>query len=301
MVRFTEQDGQSVAQIVGHIPVGLDDMRVVHSIGVTENYVILPRLSLRAILNSTTHVCSNIKFDHRTPTVMHVMSLTDGSYKSFEFPPFISVHIINSFERINSDGDVEVVVDYPTLTTTHDFPDHYCYYEILNVDQILDDNFRYRDEWRPLTDVTLRRFVMNMRTGARHVLDHPQMWTPPIGLYLDFPNMNDLYRGRAFCYVYLHSIQWDNRNAMGILKVDLCKQRSWSWDDLNLFPVEPIFVARPGAVEEDDGVLMAPVYDTRSGKSELYVWNATDLKVIARVTTSVRVPWTNHGLWVPEE
>jgi len=300
MIKFKDApDGQTVGEIVGSIPVPLTDMRIVHSIGITESYVILPRLSLKVILNSTTHVCDNIVFDHKTPTVMHVMSLSDGSYKTFEFPPFISVHIINAFERENAAGDTEIVVDYPTLTTTHDFPDHLCYYQILNVDYILDDDFKYREEFRPLTDVTIRRFVMNMRTGDGQVIDHPQMWQPRI-LHIDFPYMNDLYRGKPYCFVYLHTIQWDNRNAMGILKLDLCNQRSVGWDDLNLFPVEPVFVPRPGAKEEDDGVLMAPVYDTQSGKSELYIWDAKDLKVLARVAVPVRVPWTNHGLWVPE-
>ncbi|KAL5265452.1 hypothetical protein ACHWQZ_G006235 [Mnemiopsis leidyi] len=301
MIRVTQDEsGKAVGEVVGFIKSSMSDIRIIHSLGVTENYVILPRLSLRADLNSTFHVCSNIVFDDKAPTYMHVMSIKDGSYKTFEFPSFISVHIVNSFERTNEKGETEVVLDYPTLTTMEGFNHERCYYEILNIEYMLSDQFSYRKDFKPLTDVTIRRFVMNMATGKGEVLDHPKLWKPQI-LHVDFPFVNDNFRGKPFCIVYFHTIQWDNRNAMGILKLDLCKQTSANWDDFNLFPVEPVFVPRPGAVEEDDGVLMSPVYDARTETSELYIWNAKDMKVIARLSSPVLVPWTNHGMWLPEE
>lgn len=301
MIRVTEDPGgRAVGKVVGYIPSSLNDIRIIHSLGVTENHVILPRLSLRAELNSTTHVCSNIVFDDKAPTYIHVMAIKDGSFKTFEFPPFISVHIINSFERVNENGETEIVVDYPTLTTMEGFNHDRCYYEILNIEYMLSDQFSYMKDFKPLNDVTIRRFVMNLATGKGEVIDHPKTWQPQL-LHVDFPFVNDNFRGKPFCIVYFHTIQWDNRNAMGILKLDLCKQTSVGWDDLNLFPVEPVFVPRPGGTEEDDGVLLSPVYDPRTDGSELYIWNARNLKVIAKLSSPVRVPWTNHGIWLPED
>eukprot|EP00116_Pleurobrachia_bachei_P002594 sb/3462856/ len=298
MVRFTTDiTGKAATEVVGTIPSPLDDMRIIHSMGVTEDYVILPRLSLRVKLESPFHVCTNIVFDKEAPTQIHVMSLKDGTYRTFMFDPFISVHIINSFQRKNEKGEVEIVVDYPTPTSMKAFDDTHCYYEILNKDYILDDNFVYRKEFQPLTDITIRRFVMNMETGESEVRDHPQMWSPRV-LHVDFPYINDKHRGKPFCIVYLHTIQWDNKNAMGLLKLNLCRQESSNWDDLNLFPVEPVFVGRPGGRKEDDGVLMAPVFNAITQDSELYIWDAESMKVIARLSSPIRIPWTNHGMWV---
>jgi len=301
MIRVAQDDdGKALGKVVGFIPMPLTDMRIIHSLGVTENYVILPRMSLRVQMNSTIHVCSNVVFDDKAPTYMHVMSIKDGSFQTFEFPPFISVHIVNSFERVNEKGETEIVLDYPTLTTMEGFDHKNCYYEILNIEYMLSDKLSYLKDFKPLNDVTIRRFVMNLATGKGEVLDHPKMWQPQL-LHVDFPFVNDNFRGKPFCVVYFHTIQWDNRNAMGLLKLDLCKQTSVGWDDLNLFPVEPVFVPRPGGVEEDDGVLMSPVFDARTDGSQLYIWDAKDLKVIAKLSSPVRVPWTNHGIWLPEE
>ena len=301
MIRVTEDEsGKALGQVVGFIPSPLNDIRIIHSLGVTENYVILPRLSLRANLNSTTHICSNIVFDDTAPTLMHVMSIKDGSFQTFEFPSFISVHIVNAHERVNEKGETEVVLDYPTLTTMDGFNHDNCYYEILNIEYMLSDEFSYMKDFRPLNDVTIRRFVMNLATGKGEVIDHPKMWEPKL-LHVDFPFVNDRFRGKPFCIVYFHTIQWDNKNAMGLLKLNLCTQTSMGWDDLNLFPVEPVFVPRPHGKEEDDGILMSPVLDQRTGQSELYIWDARDLKVIAKLSTPVRVPWTNHGIWLPDE
>ena len=65
--------------------------------------------------------------------------------------------------------------------------------------------------------------------------------------------------------------------------------------------MEPVFVANPIPSSEDDGVVIAPVYDSQDDFTELIVWDAKDLTVLARYDNLVRVPYTLHGLWFSDK
>lgn len=75
--------------------------------------------------------------------------------------------------------------------------------------------------------------------------------------------------------------------------------RQQMYDDLteDFLPSEPIFVERPGAVDEDDGVVLVMILSNKS--DFLSVLNARDLKEIsrARVPTDVKAAFTFHGFF----
>ena len=85
--------------------------------------------------------------------------------------------------------------------------------------------------------------------------------------------------------------------VMNPMKFDVCKNTSISWREDHKMVMEPVFVANPKPTSEDDGVVMAPVYDNSDGTTELIVWDAKDLKVLARFDNLVKVPLTIHGWW----
>jgi carotenoid cleavage dioxygenase-like enzyme len=59
---------------------------------------------------------------------------------------------------------------------------------------------------------------------------------------------------------------------------------------------EPVFVARPGARDEDDGVLLTVgTGSSPDERSELTIWDARDLDVLARVTAPICIPLGFHG------
>lgn len=59
-----------------------------------------------------------------------------------------------------------------------------------------------------------------------------------------------------------------------------------------------MFVPRPGAVAEDDGVVLAPGVDAE-GRGMLVVLAADSWAELARVTLPFGVPDRFHGLWLP--
>ena len=65
---------------------------------------------------------------------------------------------------------------------------------------------------------------------------------------------------------------------------------------------EPVFVARPGGQEEDDGWLVTFVHDGNAGSAEFVVIDAQDFArgYVARVKLPQRVPFGFHGNWVPD-
>jgi carlactone synthase/all-trans-10'-apo-beta-carotenal 13,14-cleaving dioxygenase len=295
---YTNSDGVLTASVVGKVDVPLSDMRVVHTVGVTENYFVLPRFNLAFSTSSMTDMCANIKFDGEKSAVFDVVSLKTGELTRFVFAPAESQHIINSYERTNERGELEIVVDYPTKGDVSEYPDQ-CVFELLNTDNIKNEQYSYNEHWHCFQDIIIRRFILNMDTGEGSIQELPQMWSPK-ALQVEFPYINDAYRGLPYCYGYLHAWQYDVRNAMGLMKVNMCNESSIGWEEENKFPVEPIYVPRPGATTEDDGVIVSPVFDSVTNTSSVYIWNATDLTVLARLSNPVVVPFTLHGMWKEE-
>lgn len=69
------------------------------------------------------------------------------------------------------------------------------------------------------------------------------------------------------------------------------------------WPTEPIFVPRPQPLGEDDGWVLALVYDGRRDRSFLAVWDAVRPGdgPLARIWWPVPLPMTFHRIWIPRE
>ncbi|RWS06190.1 Retinal pigment epithelial membrane-like protein [Dinothrombium tinctorium] len=88
-----------------------------------------------------------------------------------------------------------------------------------------------------------------------------------------------------------------------ICKLDVQTKKVQLWKDTETcFPGEPVFIPRPGATAEDDGVLLSLVLDANPEKPHyLLVMNAQNFAEIARAYVSkseAQVPTTIHGLFI---
>jgi carotenoid cleavage dioxygenase-like enzyme len=80
-----------------------------------------------------------------------------------------------------------------------------------------------------------------------------------------------------------------------VVRVDIATGEHIAWHEPGSFPGEPVHVARPGATEEEDGVLLSVVLEPARGSSALVVLDARTLEPLARARMAHHVPFGFHG------
>ncbi len=117
----------------------------------------------------------------------------------------------------------------------------------------------------------------------------------------EFPRHDERLVGRRNRYAYavsFHDLQFGQ-----ILKHDLDAGTSEAYDPgPGRMPLEAVFVPRADDAAEDDGWLMAYVYDGTRDTSDVVILPAQDLAAgpVATVHLPQRVPFGFHGNWVPD-
>lgn len=118
----------------------------------------------------------------------------------------------------------------------------------------------------------------------------------------EFPRHDERRIGKPIRYGYTGTL--GDQLAMGpIYKHDLLKGTTEVHGATpgRMF-LEPVFVPRTPDAAEDDGWILAYVYDAPSNASEVVILHAQDFTAdpIARVQLPQRVPFGFHGNWVPD-
>ncbi|POS71315.1 carotenoid cleavage dioxygenase 1 [Diaporthe helianthi] len=122
--------------------------------------------------------------------------------------------------------------------------------------------------------------------------------SPHVG---ELPTINPAYHAKAYRYVY--SLAMSGRSTLmdTIVKTNLVSRAVLQWDNpLGHTPGEAIFVRRPGAVKEDDGVLLSVVLDGFSKKSYLLCLDARTMLEMGRAEMDFAVGFGFHGVHEPD-
>ncbi|MDY6783625.1 MAG: carotenoid oxygenase family protein [Cyanobacteriota bacterium] len=121
----------------------------------------------------------------------------------------------------------------------------------------------------------------------------------------EFPALHPDKEGRPYRYLYSGATHHPTGNAplQGILKLDLATgdRNFWSAAPRG-FLSEPVFVPNPEGGEEDEGWLLAMVYDASHHRSDLVILEASDVDrgPIARLHLNYHIPYGLHGSWTSE-
>ena len=136
---------------------------------------------------------------------------------------------------------------------------------------------------------------------------NPQNRTTSITIIDESPNEFPRHRGsltaKPYRYGYCASPSIDNLVGWPTIKHDLeTGERSVFDHGSGRAAGEPVFVARPDSVEEDDGWLVTLVHDLGAESAELAVIDAQDFDrgYVAQVQLPQRVPFGFHGNWVSD-
>ncbi|MCG5509697.1 carotenoid oxygenase family protein [Ectothiorhodospira lacustris] len=106
--------------------------------------------------------------------------------------------------------------------------------------------------------------------------------------------------GRDYRYVYGTGNHVPGALMDELVKLDVGRGTHLTWSEADGYPGEPVFVPRPGATEEDDGVLLSVVLDAAAGTSHLLILDARTLEERARATLPIPLPFGFHGAFLPD-
>ncbi|XP_032813644.2 beta,beta-carotene 15,15'-dioxygenase-like isoform X1 [Petromyzon marinus] len=116
---------------------------------------------------------------------------------------------------------------------------------------------------------------------------------------VDLPCINPAFSGVKNRFVYVVETQ-AGMVATKILKLDLVEKSRKQWREPRGWVGEPVFIARPGATDEDDGLLLVVVGPLRRVEQALLVvLGARDLEELARAPFPSALPLDMHGIFLP--
>jgi carotenoid cleavage dioxygenase-like enzyme len=245
-----------------------------HSFALTERYVVL--LENPLVVNPLKLALSGTSFIHNfswKPELgvrIHAFDRATGALvRSWRADPFFVFHTINAFE----DGDA-LVVDL-------------CAYDDASIIDLLElERLRTgADERGP--DARPLRLTLGVggRVETRALAE----------VDLELPRINYRARnGKPYRYIYGGSTG-DAPFIKRLVKIDLADGSHQVWDEPHAWAGEPVFVPRPGATQEDDGVLLSVVLDALAGTSFLLVLDARTFTEVARAQAPHHVPFGFHG------
>lgn len=117
---------------------------------------------------------------------------------------------------------------------------------------------------------------------------------------LEFPQINyEAKAGLPYRFVYGAGARGADFNDC-VVKLDLDTGNSVAWHDAGLYPGEPVFVADPGGMQEDSGLLLTVVLDPDAGCSWLIMLDAATLTECARVRAPHPITFGFHGGFFPQ-
>lgn len=273
-------DGTVTRQRIGSTTVASPSY--MHSFGLSETYVIL--MEFPFVVNPIGMILSgkpfiaNYKWKPERGTRFSLFNRKTGEIQYVHTDEaWFGFHHVNAVDR---DGKIDLdIVVYPSAEVVQ----HFYLSTLLKSEN--------RNSY-PKSE--LRRFTIDPASGmveSRTLVDYSA----------ELPRINyDHYNMKPYKYVYANGIAPENHSAFldSIVKFNVETGGVTEWRQNDQFPGEPVYIVRPGAVTEDDGLLLSVVLDTSKNTSYMVILDAHDLSEIARARLPQHVPFGFHGMFI---
>lgn len=253
-----------------------------HSFGMSENYFIIAEFPMVVqsimLLFRAKPFIENFDWKPRMGSRFIIIDRKTGKRVStIKVPAFFSFHHVMAKEK---DGLLEVDL---------------CAYESADIiKEYYKDRLAQSDKplpkgamWRYSLDVEKRKCI-ERRELADVCLELPV-------INHDFARINGTYRFVYGCGVnQAKPLEFYNQ----IVKIDVDAGNAQHWYKQHHYPGEPVFVPRPNASTEDEGVLLSVVLNTANNQSYLLVLNARTLEEMAKATLPHTILFGYHGTFL---
>ncbi|CAK1549422.1 unnamed protein product [Leptosia nina] len=264
-----------------------------HSFGITDNYYILVEQPLglsiskyvKCQITEDAYV-SALKWYPEYDTHIILVSRTDGSVKRYRTPTIFFLHIINCFEK-----DDKLILDMCT------------YQDAKIIDAMFIDAIKFNHN-----NLDYAKWCASRPRRYRIPLEAPNMTMVESELLADvgceMPRINyELFNGRPYNYFYGIISDVSSDIAGALVKVNVATGELSTWKEGNSYPSEPVFIRRPGAVDEDDGVVLSAVlWSDDENAIDLLILDARTFKELGRATfrTPSPAPKCLHGWFLSD-
>jgi carotenoid cleavage dioxygenase-like enzyme len=164
----------------------------------------------------------------------------------------------------------------------------------------------------PDPDVIAAFYLDQAARGARRPASHLQRWridlrTGAIAttqLLPDALEFGTVAANRATLpYRYAYGVGSGDESESDayerLLKLDLQRRTAATWRLEGHRCAEPLFVPAPGAVAEDEGVVLAPVHAPEGERDFLLALDATSWRELGRAWLPEHAPYSFHGCFLP--
>lgn len=254
----------------------LKRMPYMHDFGLSDRHAVLVAhpftVNPLRLLFSNSGYIEHFRWQPERGTTLWKLDRETGRFTDYQTEPLFCFHTVNTFE----DGD-DVVFDFLA------FDDPSVISRVATA--------RLEAEGMP---TFLPRLVRaRLSPGKRHA-----DLTTLTDTRFEFPNI--AYRaqhGRPYRTAWGVSI--DAARAGGltseVVRVDLEGGAVMRFSEPEVTYGEPVFVPRPGAAREDDGVVLTVGSDARRERSLLTMLDATTLEPLARCEVGLSLPLGFHG------
>ncbi|RLN25333.1 hypothetical protein C2845_PM07G22820 [Panicum miliaceum] len=221
---------------------------------------------------------------------MHVMCRSTGkTVASVEVPPFMVMHYINAYEEKGLDGRAARVIV--------DCCEHYGDPSI--VETLVLHRLRSFGDKDVLPNARVGRFRIPLDGSPFGELD-TALDPEEHGRGIDMCSINPAHLGKRYRYAYACGARRPCNFPNTLTKIDLAEKTAKNWHEVGAVPSEPFFVARPGATDEDDGVVIS-IVSALGGDGYALVLDAATFQEIARVRFPYGLPCGFHGCWIPDK
>jgi beta,beta-carotene 9',10'-dioxygenase len=250
-----------------------------HSFGMSRRYLVLAEFPLVVrpveLLLWLRPYIENFRWVPRRGTRFHVIDRATGARVArFEADPCFAFHHVNAWEDRG-----ELVVDLVAYDDAGIIQSYYLQ--------------RLSDAHSELPWGTLRRVRLPLGRAQGRVDAEVLSET-----CLELPRVDERrHMDAALRYVYGVSVRADRRQGFynQLVKVDVQRHAPAAWYEDGCYPGEPVFIASPSGVADDDGVVVSVVLDERRGTSFLLVLDAATFTERARAEIPHAVLFGYHG------
>uniref|UniRef100_A0A1A8NCQ8 Carotenoid-cleaving dioxygenase, mitochondrial n=1 Tax=Nothobranchius pienaari TaxID=704102 RepID=A0A1A8NCQ8_9TELE len=295
-----------------------------HSFGMSENYVVFIeqpiKMDLLKILTCKLRgmaLSKGIYWDPKQETVFHLVNKHTGEVVPVKYhaKAFSTFHQINAFEE-----DGFLVLDM-CCSDGGQVINNYLIQNLRKSGKALDELYNSIEKAFP------RRFVLplnvtsetpmgqNLNTRAsseatcvkispeKVFCQHEDLHGDDLYDYggLEFPQIN-YSRVNTRSYRYFYGCGFGHLVGDSLLKMDLKDKTLKAWHQKGFYPSEPVFIASPDAVEEDDGVILSVVLTPSQDKGTfLLILDAKTFVELGRAGVPVNMAYGFHGAFAASE